>query len=74
MDKKTQIAQQNWVQLYDKWEPAYQQHLECERKIANYFKAATNPPLDVIVASESYKNLADEIYKEMEKIIEELDG
>jgi hypothetical protein len=74
MDKKTQIAQERWVQLYDKWEPEYQKHLECERKVASYFKVASNPPLDLIAASEFHKNLAVEIHKEMEKIIQDLDA
>jgi hypothetical protein len=74
MDQKTQTAQEKWIELFDKWEPEYQLHLEYERKIGSYLRSGVNPPLDLVKSSEFHMRSADEIYAAMEKIIKELDA
>lgn len=74
MDKKTQIAQEKWIELFDKWEPEYQLHMGYERKIGSYLRSGVNPPLDLVASSEFHKQSADEIYAAMDKIIKELDA
>ena len=74
MNEKTAIAQEKWVQLLDQKTPFDERVRELDQKIASYFRAQNNPPIELIEERNKLLGLANGIGLKMDKIIEELDS
>lgn len=79
MDDRIREAQAKWMALYDEWALANAEHLKFARLAADAFasgkaSAGTNPLPGDLRAADLWQQKAEAIWKDMDKVIQDLDG